>query len=181
MKLRIWPFVALLTAFALGWISSCHHERKAREGANPPLIDTLIIERWNTVKVDSPIYIESRALKDSLHALVAVNQIQSSLIDSLLAYVSEPMDTTIDVVLPREQRVYRDTSYTAWVSGYYPALDSIQVRQRATTQVITLHDYAPPKRWSIGIHAGYGVMPIENRIYAAPYIGVGLSYNILNF
>ena len=34
---------------------------------------------------------------------------------------------TVFVHLPIEQRQYSDPSYTAWVSGYRPQLDSIQI------------------------------------------------------
>lgn len=165
MKLRIWPFVALLTAFALGWISSCHHARKAREGANPPLIDTVTVLKVDTVLIKEP----------QPYAVTVVDTLLVAVTDTLRIH-----DTTF-VQLPREQKLYRDSTYIAWVSGYRPALDSINVYQRDIYHTITVREKAPTKRWGLGIHAGYGVMPADNKIYAAPYVGVGLSYNILNF
>lgn len=80
------------------------------------------------------------------------------------------------VELPITQRYYADSTYEAWVSGPVdPRLDSIRVF--APTTFITKQEWKPPKRWHIGITAGYG--------YGAkgfqPYIGVGITYSIFSF
>lgn len=80
------------------------------------------------------------------------------------------------VELPITQRHYADSTYEAWVSGPVdPRLDSIRVF--APTTIITKREWKPPKRWHIGITAGYG--------YGAkgfqPYIGVGVTYSIISF
>lgn len=80
------------------------------------------------------------------------------------------------VELPIVQRHYADSTYEAWVSGPIdPRLDSIQVFARTTT--ITKREWKPPKRWHIGVTAGYG--------YGAkgfqPYVGVGITYSIFSF
>ena len=38
-----------------------------------------------------------------------------------------------------------------------------------------------PKRWGIGLQAGYGVSFSNKQIKATPYIGIGISYNILTW
>ena len=80
------------------------------------------------------------------------------------------------VELPEIQRHYADSTYEAWVSGPIdPRLDSINVFAR--TSIITKREWKPPKRWHIGVTAGYG--------YGAkgfqPYIGVGITYSIISF
>ena len=87
---------------------------------------------------------------------------------------------TVLVHLPIEQRQYSDPRYTAWVSGYRPQLDSIQIYQQ--TQYITkeVKVATKPKRWGIGLQAGYGVSLHNGQLFPAPYIGVGLSYSIVN-
>lgn len=37
------------------------------------------------------------------------------------------------------------------------------------------------KHWGIGLQAGYGVALHKGQVYPAPYIGVGLSYSIINW
>lgn len=75
---------------------------------------------------------------------------------------------TVSVELPIVQKEYGDSTYKAWVSGYEVALDSIRIT--SPTVVVTKK---VPKRWGIGVQAGYGLH--------GAYVGVGITYNILSF
>ena len=88
---------------------------------------------------------------------------------------------TVLVHLPIEQRQYSDPRYTAWVSGYRPQLDSIQIYQRTEYITKEITPIQKPKRWGIGLQAGYGVTLHNNQVFPAPYIGVGLNWNFLQF
>lgn len=80
------------------------------------------------------------------------------------------------VELPVIQRHYADSAYEAWVSGPVdPQLDSLRVYARNT--VITKREWKPPKRWHVGVSAGYGYGPKGFQ----PYIGIGLTYSIFSF
>lgn len=79
------------------------------------------------------------------------------------------------VVIPITQKVYGDSTYRAYVSGYRPRLDSIFVFPER--EVVTISQKAKPKRWGIGIHAGYGV----GKDGLSPYLGIGVSYNLFGF
>lgn len=80
------------------------------------------------------------------------------------------------VELPMVQRHYADSAYEAWVSGPVdPRLDSVRVLSR--TEYITRREWKPPKRWHIGITAGYGYGTKGFQ----PYIGVGITYSIISF
>lgn len=80
------------------------------------------------------------------------------------------------VELPIIQRHYADSTYEAWISGPVdPRLDSLRVIARTTT--ITKREWKPPKRWHIGLTAGYGYGPKGFQ----PYIGVGITYSIISF
>ena len=85
------------------------------------------------------------------------------------------------LVLPMQQRHYKGNDYEAWVSGYRPALDSIRVfpETRYITKEVKVQ--RKPTRWGIGIQAGYGVSLPDGRPQAAPYIGIGISYNFIRF
>ncbi len=78
-------------------------------------------------------------------------------------------------MLPITQQVYRDTTYTAWVSGYAAALDSIEVYPRTLIVRQTALPAARPRRWSFGIQAGYGLTPRGMQ----PYVGLGLTVRLL--
>ncbi|MBP3511159.1 MAG: hypothetical protein J6K19_03860 [Prevotella sp.] len=74
------------------------------------------------------------------------------------------------------QRHYKDSTYEAWVSGPVdPRLDSVTVFARST--VITKQVWKPPKRWHVGVTAGYGYGPRGFQ----PFVGVGVTYSILSF
>lgn len=75
------------------------------------------------------------------------------------------------VVIPITQKVYKDSDYTAYVSGYHSSLDSISVRHKVTT--ITIKQKA--RRWNVGVSAGYGMTPKGFQ----PYVGIGVTFNLL--
>ena len=84
------------------------------------------------------------------------------------------------VCLKVVQKVYEDSVYTAYVSGpkydEWPKLDSVTVRQleviRTVKETVTIRE--KQSRWSVGVHAGYGV-GLQSRSLE-PYIGVGVGY-----
>lgn len=95
------------------------------------------------------------------------------------ANISKTIDS-VQVELPIEQKRYADSTYTAYVSGYEPRLDSIFVYPRREIVKITTERTAYKyrnRRFGIGIQAGYGITPKG----AKPYIGIGISYNLFSF
>lgn len=91
---------------------------------------------------------------------------------------------TVFINLPRQLRVYQDSLYRAEVSGVDPTLDRIEVYPqtryitRTETQTISVTER---RRWGIGVQVGYGITKQGASFYPGPYIGVGVSYNILTF
>lgn len=85
------------------------------------------------------------------------------------------MADSVTVNVPITQKRYSDSTYTAYVSGYQPSLDSIFVYPRTT--VIRERTYKPPNKWHIGLSAGYGF----GRQGLSPYVGVGITYSIISF
>lgn len=81
-----------------------------------------------------------------------------------------------DNVVNREQAYYEDSLYRAWVSGYRPRLDSLQVFPRTVTNTVTNDIYHTIKvkdkrRWGLGLQAGYGYP-------GGAYVGIGVSYDL---
>lgn len=96
-------------------------------------------------------------------------------------------DTTY-IALPFERREYADSNYRAVVTGYRPELESISVypKTQVITKTITQTIEVPvksPKPWGVGIQAGFGgVYGISGkRVDYGPYIGIGISYNIIRW
>ena len=119
--------------------------------------DTIITNRidtvWDTVPV--PVY--------------------ESVVDSFPFVVPVPVpgDTVRDTVyLPITQKIYKDSLYTAYVSGYCAKLDSIEVYSKTRTMFI--RERAKRKRFGLGVQVGYGIT--GNKL--SPYVGVGVSYSL---
>lgn len=88
---------------------------------------------------------------------------------------------TLYVYLEREQVVWQDSLSRVYASGIMPQIDSVihYTNERIITKEVTI-SVKKPCRWGLGIHAGYGVQ-FGKKITASPYIGVGVSYNILSW
>ena len=86
------------------------------------------------------------------------------------------------VEIPITQKVYEDSLYRAYVSGYHPSLDSLIIFPRHDITTVTNgYTYkSRQKRWGVGIHVGYG-MTMSNTPQFLPYIGIGISYNLITF
>ena len=88
-------------------------------------------------------------------------------------YITLEGDTVrepIFVPIPVTQKEYLTDDYHAWVSGYNPALDSIDIFQKT----ISITKRQPASRWGIGIIAGYGI----GKHGLSPYVGIGGFYRI---
>ena len=93
--------------------------------------------------------------------------------DSVLRKTKQSTNDSIEVKVPISQKVYEDTLYRAYISGYEPNLDSIVIRQRITYITRTIRD--KESRLRVGIQAGYGLTPKGLQ----PYVGLGISYRII--
>ena len=104
--------------------------------------------------------------------------------DTIRVPIRETIHDTVAVYLPRETRVYEDARYRAEVSGYEPSLDRIDIFTQ--TQVVTKDVVQVVKRktrWGLGFSAGYGVTinTTDQTFRPAPYIGVGIHYNLISW
>ncbi|WP_455639786.1 DUF6808 domain-containing protein [Parabacteroides sp.] len=88
-------------------------------------------------------------------------------------YITLEGDTVREPILvpvPITQKEYLTDHYHAWVSGYNPSLDSVDVF-RAT---VYIKERIKPRRWGLGVSAGYGI----GRSGLSPYLSVGVYYRI---
>lgn len=148
--------VCLFLAFSMGRISAPKEVVKAEKVR----VDTLLVR--DTITREMPVY-RTNIVRDTITLFV---------------------HDTIPVYLPREVKIYEDSLYRAEVSGVFPSLDRIDIYQRKEIVTIEVEkQVAVPvrQRWGIGIQAGYGAYLYEQTIRTAPYIGVGLTYNIISW
>ena len=142
-----------------------NEQRNSHSSEMKVKVDTLFI--YDTIIVEKPV-IKKVEIIDTLLLPVPIT-------DTLMLH------DTVFVHLPIEQRQYSDPRYTAWVSGYRPQLDSIRIYQRTEYITKEIKMVTKPKRWGLGLQAGYGVSLHNGQVFPAPYIGVGLSYSIINW
>jgi hypothetical protein len=123
--------------------------------------DTIRITTIDTIRIPKPVYITEKK------------------IDTLTIQVKDTItiNDTLYIQLPKTQRYYaKDSLYQAWVSGYKPSLDSINVFQKTIKETIT-NTITNKRRFGIGINAGYGIV-FSNPVQLRPYLGVGVYYRL---
>lgn len=79
-----------------------------------------------------------------------------------------------DTVVRREQAYYEDSTYRAWISGYRPKLERLEIFPKTVIQTFTndiCRTTTLRKRWGLGVQAGYGYP-------GGWYVGAGVSYNL---
>ena len=148
----------LICVFLFGFLIGQKHPQKSPVEPIKVKVDTLVIH--DTIMSYKPIYVD-RVKLDSV--LVPV-------IDTMMIY-----DTTF-VYLEREKVTWRDSLCEVYASGIMPSVDS--VRHFHEYKYLTIETQVPVKVKShsgLGVNAGYGVA----KGGFTPYVGVGVSYNIL--
>ena len=133
------------------------------------IIKTDTIIRHDTLIYRTPVVKDSLIVKYKTAVLPVVRH------DTITKEFVRTVMDSVEVKVPITQKVYEDSTYKVWVSGYEPQLDSIFVYQK--TQVINHYIREKPKHWGIGLQIGYGCTGKELR----PYIGIGVNYNIFRW
>ena len=153
-------YIALALIFILGAVGGYLLRGLKKVPDVPPIvqIDTLILHDTLTVEKPKPHYV--RVVDTMIVPVVDTIHIRDS----------------VFISIPREEKIYQDSTYRAVVSGYLPSLDSISVYQ--ATKYITITREPPKKRWGVGVQAGATYLP---KAGFTPYVGVGVSYNLLTF
>lgn len=124
--------------------------------------DTLIVEHWDTVTIEKPT--------EKIRYVQRFDTIR--LTDEPLIVVK--IDST--AIIPIECAIYKDSTekakYEAFLSGFRPQLDSINIECLQSEKIITIEK--PQKRFGVGIQAGIGAA--KNGF--SPYIGIGVQYRL---
>lgn len=123
-------------------------------------VDTLFIR--DTIKVTEPVYVTRR------------------MVDSVLVPVTDTirLRDTLYVFLEREQIRWEDSLSVVYASGVRPEIDSVIHYAERMVIVKEIPVVRVKKtRWGVGIQAGAGA----TRDGLTPYVGVGVSYNLLSW
>ena len=176
-----WPFIVCLVCWAAVLVLIGHW----MHGMKPQVmerIDTIVVT--DTLRVIEPVEVERERLVTRWRVkAVRVDagatdepdgSTEAPLLSAAPTGTSLPSADSVEVELPITQKVYGDSTYRAWVSGYRPSLDSIEVYRKTITIERTLTQ--KPKRWSIGVTGGYGYGLLHGR--PDVFVGVGVSYRL---
>ena len=164
MKKWIVCFV-LVCSLCLNWLLCCENGKGRIEGRIKT--DTVRVTVVDTVVCRYPVAVDSLVVR---YVRVMVPVVRDTL---------HPICTdTIQVDVPITQKRYEDSTYTAWVSGYEPSLDSIRVYSRKEVITINKTIKEPPNRFVISLNIGYG-LTLQHGLQ--PYVGIGLGCKLFSF
>jgi hypothetical protein len=156
MKNVVIALALIAVAFLLG-----------RRSVKPEIVE---IHRKDTVVV-----------RDTVRETVLVPKVRYlTRVDTVLLKV--PGDTVeVPVLVPISRNVYEGEDYRAVVSGFRVSLDTLDIfrKTQTVTNTVVQRVEVPgkPKRWGIGVSAGYALTPQGVK----PYIGAGISYSFITF
>ena len=150
--------LGLVVAVLLGFLVGQRCPRNGGGETPTPKVDTLVIR--DTFKVTEPIYVTKRV----------VDSIPYPVTDTLR------LRDTLYVILEREQIRWEDSLSVVYASGVMPQVDSVIHH----TQSLIMTKEIPvikKTRWGLGVQAGVGA----GKGGLTPYVGVGISYNLLSW
>ena len=156
--------VGIAVAVLIGVLIGQKHPQKSPVEPIKEKVDTLLI--FDTITLTKPVFVEKIQL-DSVYMPVT---------DTLWKH------DTLYVYLEREQIQWQDSLCRVYASGINPQVDSVTHFVQET--IITREISIPVKvksRWGLGIQVGYGAGINGKQVYMTPYVGVGISYNILSW
>lgn len=120
-------------------------------------------------------------MRDTVRETVLVPKIcYLTRVDTVLLLV--PGDTVkVPVLVPISRNVYEGEDYRAVVSGFRASLDTLDIfrKTQTVTNTVVQRVEVPgkPKRWGIGVSAGYALTPQGMK----PYIGLGVQYDLISW
>ena len=156
--------VGIAVAVLIGFLIGQKHPQKLPVEPIKEKVDTLLI--FDTITLTKPVFVEKIQL-DSVYMPVT---------DTLWKH------DTLYVYLEREQVQWQDSLCRVYASGINPQVDSVTHFVQET--IINREISVPVKvksRWGLGIQVGYGAGVNGKQVYLTPYVGVGISYNILSW
>ena len=156
--------VGIAVAVLIGFLIGQKHPQKSPVEPIKEKVDTLLI--FDTITLTKPVFVEKIQL-DSVYMPVT---------DTLWKH------DTLYVYLEREQIQWQDSLCRVYASGINPQVDSVTHFVQET--IVNREISVPVKvksRWGLGIQVGYGAGVNGKQVYLTPYVGVGISYNILSW
>ena len=83
---------------------------------------------------------------------------------------------TVWAVVPRTQKRYEDSTYMAWISGFEPRLDSIEVYQKTVVVTKRVEGRVKNRRFNVGLTGGFGYGVFTRK--PDVWVGVGCTWRM---
>lgn len=152
--------MGVVVAILIGFLVGRRCGRNAPREPVSPRVDTLLIR--DTFKVTEP---KNETIK---------------VVDSVLVPVTDTIRVTdtLYVILERQQVTWEDSLARVYASGIDPHVDSVihfTGKMVITREIPVIQ--VKNTRWGLGVQAGIGA----GKDGLTPYLGVGVSYNILSW
>lgn len=156
----------VIAAFILGCIATAIYltERPSTE----PTEKT--VTTYDTIPYHVAVARDSVVVRYEAHRLPVAEVKRDTVRDTVITVDSA------NVIIPITQKEYQDSTYHAWISGYAVSLDSIYTYTRHEYTTVQLPS-PKPKRWHLGITAGFAMTPKGFQ----PYVGAGITYSFKSF
>lgn len=178
----VWAIIGAVVCFLVSYMAGGYHFRDTAKTV--VRTDTL----HDTVTVRGPLAVNAREVRTDTVLLPVTEKNDGKLRVATASQLTKqrgmPMEggylaynvpkDSVWAVVPITQKVYADSTYKAWVSGYNPKLDSIQV-YRQTIVTTKTETVVKKRRIGIGVQAGYGYGFRYGGL--EPYVGLGVSWN----
>ena len=158
MRRDIGILFLVLVVGAICFVAGRKTSKKGGESTIIWRVDTLVIR--DTIVSYKPKYITKRV------------------VDTTFVPVPEYIERndTIYAVLEREQVVWEDSLARVYASGINPQVDSV-MHYRTERVINHIVPVKVQSRWGLGVQGGVGF----GKDGVTPYVGVGVSYNILSW
>ena len=137
-----------------------NHRQKTPVEPTEIKVDTLVIR--DTIMQYKPIFVDK----------IKVDSVLIPIKDTIV------IRDSVYIYMDREKITWRDSLCEVYASGIMASVDS--VRHFQEYKYITFETQVPVKvrsHWGLGVNAGYGV----GKGGLTPYVGVGISYNLLSW
>lgn len=161
----------LMTAF-FWWFGYSYGKKKTLKELKSEKVETKVItDKYVAPKPIKEVSIGSVSIPFAVYPKQLKQKIGNDTCSNLASVGAKD---SLRVTIPITQKTFADSNYTAYVSGYMPNLDSIEVRNRVMTYTKCMTN-TKFRKWNIGITGGYGYGFTSHKV--EPFLGLGITFN----
>lgn len=174
--------VLSVTLFCLGMLVQCNRNPEPVEKEKTVTTvqrDTVTLWRQKTVKVDRPVPVTKTITRVERDTLLTTQILH----DTDTVYTPVAVDVPITTSVYSGEKTLSDSTrveYEATVSGYKPALDSLQFKvqypeRQVFTNTTTVTTSTKRKRWGAGPSLGFGYGLTSRKVDI--FVGLSVTYS----